>query len=363
MKRNIIIWIIVGVLIFALLSWGGYFGYQKYDAYESQISEYSDYKADVEDANDKRYNNKLENLKDQYGRLDEGLAKIIKQLSDNRFYSKDKESLESRFMEMYEELKRNEAVIDTLYYGSDVTENGLDNFESAIITYLEAINTAREEDADIAKKRVASYRYRLKAYRDSMLLYLDQKKELLDSLQSLQLMADDGKKIKDLEAERDRLLTMLESKDSKLDNMTSDTSGFVSKIRELEDSLALVTNRENPIQVMELHCYYVPKEKEKRGKVWLNEQPIHFPNRVKEVAVEFETNIPEFADENKAELVLYLNKVPIRSQDLVITNGYCAASFDCKNEKLEPGKYTMQIKYAGKTIREHQFLITKPTLF
>ncbi|MGB0524596.1 MAG: hypothetical protein ACPGJS_16605 [Flammeovirgaceae bacterium] len=363
MKRNTIIWIIIGILLLALLSWGGYFGYQQYDAYETQISEFTDYKADVEDASMTRYNKKLKDLKGQYTEIDSSLAKILNQLADNRFYTSDKEDLMRRFQNIYEELQRNAGVIDTLYYGSNISETGLDNFQRAVVTYLQEMNEALEEDARIAKKRIASYRYRLKAYRDSMLLYLDQKKMLLDSLQTLQSLAENGKTDKSLEEERDRLLAMLEAKDSTLDMMTSDTTDYAKIIRGLEDSLALVTNREQPLQVMELHCYYVPKEREKRGKVWLNDQPIHTPNKVREITIEFQTNIPEFSDENKAELVLYFNKVPIRSQDLIITNGYCNTVFDCKDEKLEPGAYSLQIKYAGETIREHTFRISKPTLF
>lgn len=362
MKRNTIIWIIVGLLILALLSWGGYFGYQEYDAYETQIKEFTDYKSTVEDENDKRYKQKLNSLKNQYANVDESYQKALEQLEDNRFYSDDKEALKERFNSIYEELTRNAGVIDTLYYGSEVNEKGLDNFSDAIITYLEEMNKARESDARIAKKRIANYQYRLRAYRDSMLLYLDQKKMLLDSLENMQTLVD-TRKVENFEEERNRLLAMLEEKDAMLNNMTSDTTDYARSVRSLEDSLALVENRDQPIRVMELHCYYVPKDKEKRGKVWLNDQPIHTPNKVREIAVEFETNIPEFADENKAELILYANNTPIKSQDLVIRNGYCATMLDTKEEKLEEGRYTIKIKYAGEVIREHSFVITKPTLF
>ena len=190
MKRNTILWIIVGILVLALLSWGGYFGYKEYDAYETQISEFSDYKSTVEDANNTRYSQKLKKLKSQYAMLDESYQKAITQLEDNRFYSSDKEALKERFNEIYDELIRNSAVIDTLYYGSELPEEGLDVFSEAVVTYLEEMNNAREEDAKLAKKRIGRYQYRLRAYRDSMLLYLDQKKMLLDSLQSIQDLAD-----------------------------------------------------------------------------------------------------------------------------------------------------------------------------
>ena len=359
MSKRTIIFIILALLILGLLGWGTWWGKDQYD---QQANAFSSFKSVVEAKDGKRYQSKLTRLKDQYIKLTGDYDKILSRLKDGRLFTTDKDALESELETLQEEIRNKNTLLDTLYYGSTIDEAGLDFYQERIISLVEKLSEVNEEDAKLAKEKMAGYRYRLKAYRDSMMLYLNQKKLLLDTLQAIQGhqqdIATDTEAIK---AERDRLLSLLEAKDSKIDMMTSDTSGFSQRIRTLEDSLALLLNRKEPIQVQELRCYYIPKEKDKKGQIRLNMQPIHSANKVRAIHLEFTTNIPEYSDENKAEILMILNGTPIRNYDVIINNGVCNKVIDTEADKLELGKYKLEVKYAGKTIRTHEFLISKST--
>lgn len=359
---KIILAVLVIFIILAALGWLGYDNYQQ----DQQLNAFENYQSAVENKGQERYNEKLGHLKGQLGKLAEDIETTLAQASAGQFFAKDTEALKERLTKINEEIRSRTAQLDTVNYGSnDITEEDLMAFERRFINHLEAMREIEREDSEIAKQKMKRYQYQLRAYKDSMTSYLRQKQTLLEQLNKVQEeLASTKKNNKSLSEERNRLLSILEGKDHIIDSMSSDTTGFARTLRALEDSINSVEGRDLPAEARDLRCYYVPKDKDKRGQVWLNEQPIHTPNKVRDVYIEFDAKVRSNpSEQSKMEIVLLSNRVPIRSVDVVASNGTAATSFDCAKERLQPGNYEIHIKYMGEVIRKHKFMISKPTLF
>lgn len=358
---KIILIIILILIVLAGLGWLGYDNYQQ----GQQLDELQDYQTVTENEGALRYDDKLTYLKDRLAKLQGEVSTSLDKANNGRYYADNPDGLKERLLGMAEEISRSKDALDTAYYGSDaITEDDLIELERSLLEQIDVMRGIEREDSRIAKEKARRYRYQLRAYRDSMSSYLRQKRILLDSLQRMQeLMANSKQKNNTLQDERNRLLEMLESKDYLLDSLSSDTTSYARTLRSLEDSLSMVEGRDKPAEITELRCYYIPRDWEKRGEVWLNEQPIHTPNKIRDVYVEFDIRAWAGAEESKVEVVLRHNGVPIRSLDAVATDGTAATNFECGKKKLLVGDYEVEIKYMGEVIRSHKFKVSKPSLF
>jgi hypothetical protein len=357
---KIILIVLAALLLAALLGWLGYSHYEQ----GQQLDAFADYQAVVENKGKQRFEQKAALLKEQLRKLAGEAGEALQQAERGQYFAQDPDALQERLRQIHSQLEEGYRKLDTAAYGGGFAEEDLLALEQQFIGQLEGMRHIAAEDSRLAKDRMRRYQQQLKAYRDSMALYLREKQALLDTLQALQTeMAGSRKRSRALQDERDRLLDMLQGKDRIIDSLSGDGTGYAQTIRALEDSLNLIEGRGLPAMARELRCYYVPKEKDKRGQVWLNQQPIHTPNKVREVNVSFELQVLAPNAESKVEVLLLLNRVPIRSLDVVAANGMATAAFDCAKEKLEPGNYELQLKYMGQVIRTHPFLISKPTLF